>query len=1107
MRKLLTLHLLAPCLALAASSSVSLTGLSGNYTIPNSSAFNQVTSYWVDLRIHGYTIPTGSCSNLVQVGGPTLIRLCDPAASGGGILTTFDNVQTAGGVPNLANPPALTVVSGSRTNPMVLSLTSAPWPSVISPGSPITVWGDSDPSCPGLNGNHHVVSVTGFFVSIDYDGTGCSYTAGAKLYGQDVLLRLQINLTTNQITGETWNVDGSGYAIVAQAITAANRNTFPESAQIGPAPTNLAYARWCAGTIPLNSTPPTGSLTSPCGNGSVLGDWEFEGNMADSGPNRLSMSFFPNPAFTPTPLYAPACSPGPVQSIRAGTSGALDGSRSFPLDGGSTLRMEWQNVPSTEPGAPTQLVHWTSSQLIPNPTFDGFAAGPLNFQLTVTDGSGQTTVCAVHDGAVATDSLGNISFADPRVGQILGPLTQWGNPNARWPWLDSIEKVWADRLGSFQGLIVPGGITTEFLASWNIAQPGVIDCVNGQTTCTGHNTTFQETFCGGAGQTTGLPNLHFIGWYNYTVPGGGGGMGRRYDNIASCPSETTLVLAFPWFPPTQTGMTFSVWTDAGLGSWINGANINYYDNVLAFYSMYYRTGIDSYLHSARWLADAWWTMPFIDRGNANDCASNTGSCNNSPTFPRNFALTGMYLRAIDQDTVAGVSNSSLMWPGLRQLTDGVFRYPINVAGKIGDLRENAYEDMFIALCAAYDPDQAHAAACRADVASLIDNRWRQGRFPDGSWKAWAGNNTSVQTVWPDSTYVPGLSVNVQPGSNVITLVGGTWDQTWFPAGTVIRTLGDFRTPSTLDPHIYQATFVDSTHITISPAYSDPCGAAHNSCSGRDFVTGNTGGWIGFGTQPFMLGIAGHWFNQAYIALSQDSHYQSEAALAFSYLLDAATWVTKSTLDGSGGSDPATRGALYGVGFGTCTPGTDSNGCRCGPNNGNCGSVYASRENMGEALGALSIAYAYAPNPSLFSALDDVFSAAYAKFPGDPGYDGSYLLDLDTFFLGTNNTKWFGFFWGMGRNSDYLSSYQGGLAPPIFVPVQISPDLSRVPGAVRFRVALTSPNGHTMPPVTCSVAPCLVTIDKTLGSWTAQISYLSASGSVISSGRPFPVHPQ
>ena len=118
-------------------------------------------------------------------------------------------------------------------------------------------------------------------------------------------------------------------------------------------------------------------------------------------------------------------------------------------------------------------------------------------------------------------------------------------------------------------------------------------------------------------------------------------------------------------------------------------------------------------------------MPAIDRGNPNDCATNPNFCANSPTFPRMFAMTGMYMRAMDQDTIAGVPNSSPMWPDIRMSTDGIFRYSPNLTGYIGDLRENSFIGMYVALCGAYDPDPVHAASCRADVAGLIDHVWNR----------------------------------------------------------------------------------------------------------------------------------------------------------------------------------------------------------------------------------------------------------------------------------------------------------------------------------------------------------------------------------------------
>jgi hypothetical protein len=141
---------------------------------------------------------------------------------------------------------------------------------------------------------------------------------------------------------------------------------------------------------------------------------------------------------------------------------------------------------------------------------------------------------------------------------------------------------------------------------------------------------------------------------------------------------------------------------------------------------------------------------------------------------------------------------------------------------------------------------------------------------------------------------------------------------------------------------------------------------------------------------------------------------------------------------------------------------------------------------------------------LKTAIDNVFSANFARNPGDLGFDGTYASDLETVFLGTNNPKWFGFFWGMGRNATYLSSRQGGLIPPVYVTVQVTPgDVSQV-RATRFRITPIDPNGRVGAPIVCTSVPCAVRINKVTGPWTFEIAYLSNSGSVISAGHPVTV---
>jgi hypothetical protein len=547
-------------------------------------------------------------------------------------------------------------------------------------------------------------------------------------------------------------------------------------------------------------------------------------------------------------------------------------------------------------------------------------------------------------------------------------------------------------------------------------------------------------------------------------------------------------------------MQYAEWTDSGVATWSNGtANINYYDNVLAFYVMYYRTGIDLYLQYARWLADRWWTNPAVlDRGNCHD--GQQGWC----TMPRIAALSGMFLRAIDQDLQAGIPNSSPMWAGLRNYIDLGFAFMMNVQTTNnnalgGDIREMGYNDMFVAMCGAYDPDPVHAATCRSAVNAAILTTIEPQRLPDGHWEGVVGTVNSQGFVYDTNAQGPG-TVTVTPGSNVVTLVGGTWNPAWFPAEFFSAySPADI---STRDSTYYNATYVDSTHLQLDRNYVDVCSSGTNSCSGRQWLLGPPATWIGFGAMGYMEGILGHFFNQAHIALNMDPQYASTAALAKSYVVDAANWISKSTLDGSGSVDPATRGALYSAGYGVCTPGNDTLGCRCGPNNPNCVNAVASRENMMEALGELGLAYGYDPSPSLRSAIDNVFSAAFAKNPTDPGYDGTYASDLDSFFYGTYNPKWFGFIGGMGGSYVYLSTRQGGLAQPVFEVIYVDGDIASVPGAAKMQVAVTEPSGSVDPPVTCSKSPCPVTVNRTLGNWALQVSYLSSSNAVVSSGQPF-----
>jgi hypothetical protein len=1108
---------------------VSTSGVTATYSVPNAAPYAGLGSFYVDVRIHGWSLP-GNCQNIGQTPGgindPFALQIC-PNGQQPGMLRVTEFLDNLGGNGVGLNPPNIIVASVTFANPAVLTL-QAPLPSTVTVGNKLHLINPNGAGtgCNALIGDWTISAINGSQVTINANTSGCSaYTANSAAAAvDDFVLRWHRDQTLRALVIEVWNVDGTLYNSQSVVITTFGSIILPLSAQIGDPnlSADLAYFRWYAGTIALGAKSPWGSS---CNTGSTcLGDWEFEGNGNDGSGNGLNLSYSSSASYAATPVYPPSCVAGPQQSFRSGTQAMLDGTLSFPLDGGSTLSYQWQQFASAQPGTSLQNLIW-SSQIVAQPTITGLVFGPVNLNLTVTQANGESSSCSVHDGATATDASDNVVVPSSGIKGILGPLLRWGSSSARSPWLDIVTKQWTDRLGGFQGTIQPSGIVTVFEPTWNNAVSGfTVNATQGSSTLsfsTGYNA--QTAFCSGGITPTNPADVYIVVFYTYPISGGGGGTGRRFYQITGCPTSSTVTInngSLGWTPASQSAMQFSIIYDPDFGSWVNGgANINYYDNVLAFYAMYFRTGIDSYLQYARWLADNWWQSPWLDRGNCHDGLP--GWC----LFPRVTATTGMFVRALDQDLVAGSPGSSLMWPGLRNYINLQFDYTTTVRDSnnfiYGDLRENSCNDMFVALDAWLDPSATQRNNLLSDLSAAI-SYWGSLRQPDGHWQALTGSWTNIQSTGPDITnnLPTSCTVSVTNGSPTVTLSSGsgcTWTAPMFtdtcsgsPCAEIFTVGNPFLT-ATRDSTFYIATFVDGQHVTLNNNY------AGATASGRNWVLssgGNVGSgqsWIGFGTQPFMEGINGWMFQFMYLAFANaGSAYASQAAQALGYTVDAASWISKSTLDGTGGTDPVTRGALYGVGFGLCTPGASngSDGCRCASLNSNCSSATASRENMGEAIGELAQAYVDAPSSSLQAAIDNVFNACYSKFPTDPGYDGTYCQDYDPlnngFFWLTNNGKWLGFMLGVGRNAGWPSGRQGGVAPPVRRAVAVGFDLTSVPQSTQVVVTLTEPAGNIVQ-ATCSTSPCLIQADTTQGSPLITISYLSAAGAVLAtSSAPRPV---
>ena len=685
---------------------------------------------------------------------------------------------------------------------------------------------------------------------VDLDPTGLG----------DVLVRAQRDNVNSRLTLELWkSSDSSVYrsATLPINILTPSSSHLPDGGSVGNTPLQLAFFRWYSGLVALGSTPPSGS------GGADLGDWEFNNSLQDSSGHGLNITL-PGATYVSTPLFPPICNAGSSQSFRAGFMATLDGSKSVPLDEGSTLTYQWQTLTPTMNLDIQGPTFWRGSQNVMSPLFEPVLSGSYSFQLTITDGSGLSSVCTVQNGAVATDENDIVITGNPTVDLITGPLIRsGGNP---WPWYDDRNRAWADLLGGLQS-------DANHIDVWNTALPGTLTATNGSAIVTGSGTSFQTTFCSGG--TTWDGNTFFVIWDPQALAVGG--TGRRYYDVASCTSQTEIKLGHNYFGATSSGLSYALWNTTG--AWINGSeNINYYDNVFAFYALYYRTGIATYRDYARTLADRWFTMPAFNQGLA-DC--NVDAC----LAPRIVAYTGLVLRALD--------GRPDMWPGLRAWTDTIAS---GLLAWNNDIREDAYRLSVEALCGIADPDPTHQATCQTRVANSVANVWQRQQLADGSWTDdLSGNSFYVVCSWCGTA---SGTVSVTNGSTTVTGTGTGWTSSPLPAVCATNPCSIWLSPTSASPATTPAkdnsggdtttfgvSWVDSTHLTLSRPYDGSLAG-----SGRGYQIGALLGW---GTQPFMMGVVSGAMKYAYHAL--DGFDPTNAARAKQFSIDAIHWMIKTGL--------------------------------------------------------------------------------------------------------------------------------------------------------------------------------------------------------------------
>jgi hypothetical protein len=279
-----------------------------------------------------------------------------------------------------------------------------------------------------------------------YDRWMCADITGHP----DVSVRVQRDTTAAvlryqvQSTDATWTAtpycgskqSGTSSQTFPCPLASVNSGSWAGTGALGDPQTNVqvAWMKWFSTVVPDGS----GALAEfiPAD----LADWRFEGNLQNQATGNYPVSLgslslpaasaagaggYVGLAYAPSPMYAPVCRAGSAQVLHTAQSGQLDGSGSYPVDGGSFLTFAWSQ------GAGPASTSW-SSRTATQPSITAPTPGAYVFQLTVTDGSGLSSVCTVADAVVSItqSAAGTASVTLPAT----SPWTTIGAANNAMRW-------------------------------------------------------------------------------------------------------------------------------------------------------------------------------------------------------------------------------------------------------------------------------------------------------------------------------------------------------------------------------------------------------------------------------------------------------------------------------------------------------------------------------------------------------------------------------------------------------------------------------------------------------------------------------------------------
>lgn len=907
----------------------------------------------------------------------------------------------------------------------------------------------------------------------------------------DFSARLQRDVARKLFTLELWNADGTNYALQTLSIDTVNSTSWAGLVKIGDpqgfgGAASLAFLRWYSTLLPTGSPAPRG------GSPGDLADWEFESAGADQGVNGLNLSYNSAPTYQGTPSYPPVADGGPVRTVRAGYPVVLDATNSYSFADDPGLTFAWQQM-----SGPTTAI-WDDPTLA-QATVTGLVFGTYVFRLTVTDANGQPASKDIKLGVVATDVNGVVVVGDPGVDFVLGPMMRWGL--SPWPWQDITQRKDADYLASPEKLLPVPGLTPV---------PGAVTVTNGSNTIAcdpGSGCDFGAQFsCG--------PNGDWI-VLHYVVDGQAPHTGLRpFRAVACTPTQMTLDRNYDASAGSESGVVYGKTTDAELGFWYGSAdNVNYYDVVLAHYNLYYRTGLDDYLKLARTLADRWYIQPWFDEGRAG-------------LDPRRSAVAGLILRALD--------GRPEMWPNLRAYIDKLTPVWLRANDPVVfDVRDQGYIQLWNALMAAVDPDDASRQRYLNTALNFVLSFWQRTQYPDGSHRVeiqsyrigtadvtagskqvighGTGWNTGMTDKYVqfggDSTYYlftaadathatldrpyagptkAGNSyvifqyrftqgygagaVTVTQGSAAVTGTNTAWVMGLNdPAGLPFQVTGDSDT--------YNLTVIDATHGTLDRPYAKPTKAS------TGYVITEHVSFSGFGDSPFMQGLLDSALVKTHLATNDPAVFD----------------VLKKSVDNviGAGVNPAQRGLYYARHYYECNEPNPQTSPSCAYS----GATDA-RDLNSSVLHAIGYLYAVTGETSYLDAGDNLAGAAFGGGMGGPQATDKLFGYFNIVPATGGSGKWkdYAYAAGAGYAMAYPAYRLGGVKPPQEQSVDVDFDLSSVAGATQVRVTVTQPSGAAAQTV-CSISPCSVAVDARQGAHWMQMEYLSVAGAVLSKSDP------